>query len=294
MFETSRHAVNGQSIIALHAGPPDAPVMLMLHGFPEFSDAWSSVAEHFVDDYHVVLPDQRGCGASSKPDGVENYRPKHLAADMIALIETVSPGRPVILCGHDWGASVAYALAFRRPDLVSHLVIANGAHPITFQRALLACGAQTAASRYIDVLRDPASNIRMAADGFARTFRMLEKFSTTTWLDEPTRERYRTVWRDALPTMLDWYRATPLEVPSPDAPPQAMPTTDAMRERYSVRCPHLVVWGMADTALLPDAREGLDEFAEHLTIVELEDASHWLLHERPAEVARIVQDWLDR
>ena len=294
MFERKVHDVNEQRIHALHAGPVNAPIMLMLHGFPEFSDAWVAVAERFADRYHIVLPDQRGCGRSSKPHGTEHYAPKHLAADMIALVRSVSPARPVVLCGHDWGASVAYAMTFREPHMFSHLVIANGVHPLTFQRALLAGGPQTEASQYIMTLRDPASADRMAEDGFRRTFRMLEKFSTAPWLDAETKARYRRVWQEALPTMIEWYRATPLEVPAAGSPARTLPFTTEALNRYRVRCPHLVVWGVEDTALLPEAREGLDAFCEDLTVHEIEGASHWLLHERPDEVAAVVQDWLDR
>ena len=292
MFEHRTHEVNGQRIVAAHTGPANAPVMVMLHGFPEYWEAWAAVAEHFAIDHHVVLPDQRGCGRSSKPIGVENYRPKHLAADVVALLRAVSSGRRVILCGHDWGASVAYAVAFREPGLVSHLIIANGAHPATFQRSLLARGAQRDASQYIETLRDPASDERMREDGHRRTFRMLEKFSTCRWLDDATRERYRAIWQEALPTMIDWYRATPLRVPLPDAPDESMPFTAEMRERYRVRCPHLLLWGVEDTALLPASHEGLDDFADDLTVRRLEGASHWLLHERPDEVAGLMRDWL--
>ena len=292
MFELRTHHVNGQRIAAAHAGPEDAPVAVMLHGFPEFRIAWEAVAERLSDRFHTVLPDGRGYGLSSKPDGVDAYRPKHLADDVVALIRAVSPNRHVLLCGHDWGASVAYAVAFRAPELVSRLVIANGAHPATFQRALLAGGRQAEASRYMHVLRDPASDARMSADGYAKTFRMLEKFSSAPWLDATTRERYREAWDGALPTMLHWYRATPLRVPPPDAAPEPYPFTDAVLERLRVRMPHLVLWGMDDTALLPEAREGLDLFAPDLTVREVEGASHWILHERPDAVAEAIRDWV--
>ena len=293
MFQSRTHEVNGQRIHALHAGPDDGPLMLLLHGFPEFSHAWSAVAPHFADTHRVVMPDQRGCGRSSRPEGVESYRPRLLAADMIALVESLAPlGGTVTLCGHDWGASVAYAMTFHRPDLVARLVVANGAHPVTFQRALLAIGAQTRASRYIDTLRRPDAAERMSEDGFRRTFSMLSKFSTVSWLDDETRALYRDVWREALPTMLHWYRATPLEVPPEGAAARAVPFTVEALERFRVRCPHLVVWGMRDTALLPEAREGLEAFCADLTVHEIADASHWLLHERPGEVAAAMDAWL--
>ena len=292
MFESRTHDVNGQSLHALHAGPSGAPVMLFLHGFPEDCGAWAGVAARFADTHRVVLPDQRGCGASSKPPEVDAYAPKHLAADAIALIEEISPNAPVILCGHDWGASVAYAIAFRAPELVSRLVIANGVHPLTFQRALYAGGPQTKASQYIEVLREPGSHERMAADGFRRTFSMFEKFSAAPWLNAVLRERYRTVWTTALPTMIHWYRATPLDVPPPDAPARPFPFTEEARQRYRVRCPHLLLWGVEDTALLPEAREGLEGFCDDLTVREFENASHWLLHERPEAIAATMGDWL--
>ena len=264
----------------------------MLHGFPEYWAGWADVAERLSDRYHCVLPDQRGYGASSKPPAVEDYAPRHLAADMAALIDAVSPDRPVILAGHDWGASVAYALAFRHPERVAKLVIANGVHPMTFQRALLAGGAQTAASQYIHTLRDPAADARMAEDGYRRTFGMLEKFSAAPWLMEEKRGAYAAAWDGALPTMLHWYRATPLVVPKPDEPPRPFPFTDEMRSKYRVAMPHLVLWGVEDTALLPEAREGLEAFCNDVRVHQIEGASHWLLHERPDEVARAMREWL--
>ena len=203
-----------------------------------------------------------------------------------------SPDRPVLLAGHDWGASVAYALAFRHPDRVAKLVIANGVHPMTFQRALLAGGAQTKASQYMHVLRDPASDERMVEDGHRRTFNMLEKFSAAPWLTPERRAAYAKAWEGALPTMLNWYRATPLVIPRPDDEPKPFPFTEEMLARYRVRMPHLLLWGMQDTALLPEAREGLEEFCDDLTLREIDGASHWLLHERPDEVAEAMRGFL--
>ena len=122
------------------AGPDDAPMMVMLHGFPEYSVAWGAVAEHLAYTYRLVLLDQRGFGRSDAPEGVEAYNTKHMVADLLGLIDQLAPNQPIILCGHDWGASVAYAFAMRHPDRVSKLVIANGVHPICFQKGLYAGG----------------------------------------------------------------------------------------------------------------------------------------------------------
>src|SRR5690606_6379840 len=116
--------------------------ILMLHGFPEYRAAWEKVMRRLADSFHVVAPDLRGYGLSSKPEGVETYRARHLVADVSALAEALSPGRPFVLAGHDWGASVAYAYAFAHPDRLSRLVIANGVHPACFQRAIFQDGEQ--------------------------------------------------------------------------------------------------------------------------------------------------------
>ncbi len=296
MFTFETFACNEQSIHTALAGPDDAPVVLMLHGFPEYWAAWADVAAQMADDFRLVLPDQRGFNRSSNPPRVEDYDAKHLVADMVALLGHVSPDRPVILCGHDWGASVAYALAMRQPDRVSHLVIANGVHPVCFQNALYGDPAQREASQYMRLLRQPDVADHMAADGFARTFRMFEKFSSAPWLNAEKRMAYRDAWGHdhAMRTMLHWYSSSPIVVPDMEADYKRLPITQEMRAKYAISVPHLLIWGMDDTALLPSARADLAEFAPDLSVVELEDASHWLLHERSADTAKIIRAFLEQ
>ena len=127
-------------------GDPTAPLLLCLHGFPEYWGAWRDVMPLLARRFRVVAPDQRGFGRSSKPEGVDAYQTRHLSADMAALADDLSANRPYLLFGHDWGASVAYAMAFRDVDRLSGLVIANGVHPVPFQRAIIDDPDQRAAS----------------------------------------------------------------------------------------------------------------------------------------------------
>ncbi|MEE9314606.1 MAG: alpha/beta hydrolase [Rhizobiaceae bacterium] len=286
--------VNGQTIHAKISGDKDAPVMLFLHGFPESWVAWAKVAEHFADDYRVVLPDQRGFNLSSKPAELEAYDAKHLVADMVALIDQVSPDKPIILCGHDWGASVAYALAMRHADRVSHLIIANGVHPMCFQKALFDGGAQAAASQYMNVVRAEGSEEMLSANNFEKLLGMFEKFSSAPWLTDKLRDEYRAAWAGdgTLSAMLNWYRGSPMVVPPKGAPAQDFPITDKMRARFHIPMPHLVLWGMDDTALLPAAREDLPKFCADLAVFETENASHWILHEKPDWVAQHMIEFL--
>ena len=285
-FTSQTFETNGQSIHAKVLGPDDAPVMIMLHGFPEYWFAWAEIAPAFSKDYRIILPDQRGFNLSSKPEGVENYDMKHLVADLHGIVEQVSPGAPFMLCGHDWGASVAYAYAMRHGDRVKKLVIANGVHPICFQKALLAGGAQTDASQYIRTLRDKTNEPALAANDFARVVAMFEKFSSAPWLDKHELEGYLTAWRHpgAFTNMINWYRASPLEVPLSGTPGKDLEITDDMRSKYRITMPHLLLWGTRDQALLESCYADLDQFCDDLTIHKNDDGSHWLLHE--------VQDWV--
>lgn len=292
-MRTETVALNGENFFVRSWGEPSRPTILMLHGFPEYGGAWADLAGHLSDRFHCVAPDQRGYGQSWSPEGVEMYAAQKLTADMAALIEHL--GGPVIVFGHDWGAAVAYGLAMFRPDLVSRLIIANGVHPVPFQRAIAAGGAQTEASQYIHRLRKEGSEDRLAAEDFAQMSRMFRSQFGKDWLTDARLAEYKTEWARGggrLGTMINWYRASPLRVAEPGKPITDLP--EMPREKLMVRCPHLLIWGEKDSALLPDATEGLEDFAPDLTRETLPDADHWILHQEPERVAEIVSLWLEQ
>ncbi|MGI9356728.1 MAG: alpha/beta fold hydrolase, partial [Rhizobiaceae bacterium] len=179
----------------------------------------------------------------------------------------------------------------RHADRVSHLVIANGVHPVCFQRALLAGGAQTDASQYMNVLRAPESDTRLAANGFEKLLNMFERFSSAPWLTGEVKEAYRAAYGQpgALPAMLNWYRGSPMVVPESGSAPKPLPITPEMQEKYRIRMPHLVLWGLDDVALLPEARADLNSFCDDLTVEEIAGTSHWILHEKPDLVAEQIR-----
>lgn len=289
VFQTIRCGDVNLNVAAL--GDPTKPLLLCLHGFPEFWFAWSQVAQQLAEDFHVVMPDQRGFNLSDKPEGREAYRVKYLVGDIAALADRLSPDRPFILAGHDWGASVAYAYVFAQPHRVSKFVIANGMHPVCFQRALLDDPEQRAASQYFHTLRSDRAAALMAEDNYRRTMNMLAGFSKTDWMTDAIRAKYVAAWSrpGALQAMLYYYSSSPIVVPRPDETVTTAPLLDVPAERVLVRMPHLVVWGEADEALRPSALNGLDQFAADLTIKRIPDAGHWILHEKPGEVANAIR-----
>src|SRR5262245_63559858 len=170
--------VDGIDLFVRSQGDPSAPLVVFLHGFPEYSGAWDGVLPAF-GHVHAVAPDQRGYARSSKPEGVDAYRVKNLVRDVLALGDQLSPGRPFALVGHDWGASVAYAAAIAAPNRISRLAVINGVHPGPFQRALIEDEAQREASAYIYYLRDPRAEERLSAKNFEKFLGMITRFVGT-------------------------------------------------------------------------------------------------------------------
>lgn len=293
-FRFLQHDAGAVSLNAAMAGEPDAPLVICLHGFPEYWAAWADVMAALADDFCVAAPDQRGFNLSSKPEGVERYRVKHLVGDLASLADRLSPDRPFVLAGHDWGASVAYAYAMAHPDRVSHLVIANGVHPVCFQRALLEDEAQRQASQYIHRLRAEDAEALLSQDDFRRLIRMVEGFSAADFFDDAMKAAYREAWRQpgALTGMLNWYRASPLVVPAPGETTGHAMILDMPEDQFAVPMPHLVLWGEADQALLPACLKGLDRFAPRLTVQRIAGASHWVLHEKPDTVADAMRRFI--
>ena len=283
-FET----LNGNQFFTRRWGDPALPPLLMLHGFPEYSGAWDDLAAHLSHRYHCIAPDQRGYGQSWTPEGVEHYKSSYLIDDMATLIQRID--RPVTVLGHDWGAAIAYGLAMFHPHLVHHLIIANGVHPVPFQRAVAAGGAQTAASQYIPWLRQAGSEDALAANGFAKLLDLFSANMDLSWLTGPRLEAYKAQWSrpGCLRAMVDWYRASQLQVALPGQP---LPIPDLTTDRLQVPQPHLLLWGSKDTALLPESTKGLEAFAPHLTRIKFSQADHWLCHQIPVEIVQVILTW---
>ncbi|MCM2563841.1 alpha/beta hydrolase [Lutimaribacter sp. EGI FJ00015] len=269
-------------------GAADAPPILALHGFPEYGGAWAELAAH-LPAYRLIAPDQRGFGQSWAPQDTDHYKTAKLVGDMSALIGQI--GAPVTVLGHDWGAAVAYGLAMFQPALVDRLIVMNGVHPAPFQRALAAGGAQTAASQYIPWLRAEGSENILAADDFAKLRALFAAHMDMSWLAGGRLEDYLAEWArpGRMRGMVNWYRASPLVVPEP-----GHPAADLPHDKLRVPMPHLLIWGENDTALLPEATEGLEAYCADLTRATVPDADHWLHHQQPAAVAQIIRDWLAR
>ncbi len=293
-FRFDRASVNGIELHYAACGDSDAPLMLFLHGFPEYWAGWQDVMPHFSGTHYCVAPDQRGYNLSSKPHGVEQYAPKHLVEDVRQLAKLLSPDRPFVLAGHDWGASVAYAFAMRHADRVERLVIANGVHPGPFQTALLNDRGQIEASQYFHLLRSDKAERVLSENSFERLFGMLGGFSDVPFLDVDTKAAYAEAWGQpgALTGMINWYRASPIHVPQAGKPVDADKALVIDTDRLQIVMPHLLIYGVEDRALRPAAFNDIETFAPQVERHDVAGAGHWILHEKPDLVAEITAGWL--
>jgi pimeloyl-ACP methyl ester carboxylesterase len=287
-IEHTTVAVNGIRLHCARAGA--GPLVLFLHGFPEFWEAWRGQLEHFGGrGVLAAAPDLRGYNLSDKPDGVAQYRMRHLVEDVRQLAAALT-AEPFVLVGHDWGGAIAWSFAAAHPELLSHLVIVNAPHPYTFWRELTTSPAQQAASGYMLLLRDPGAEQALSDEGYQRLWRLAFGGGWGgTFFGAADRARYVEAWSrpGALTGGLAYYRASPL-VPPSETDPGAQAV--ALRpEDFVVPTPTLVLWGERDRALLPGCLDGLEDCVPALQVVRVPDASHWIVHERPELVNREIE-----
>ncbi|MBE7421840.1 MAG: alpha/beta hydrolase [Zoogloeaceae bacterium] len=287
------HYVDFDDVRLHYVDAGDGPLILFVHGFPEFWYAWQGQLDAFSCDHHAVALDLRGHNLSGKPTEVKAYRPKHLVADLRRLIDHLG-GRPAIVVAHDWGGAAAWNLAAEHPEYVEKLVIINSPHPVTFARELRDSAAQQKASQYMLWLRRPGAAEKLLEDDCARLAAMLSQSTVDPrWLTPDLLARYREAWSQpgALDASLNFYRATPLHPPTAEEPgPSAIQLDPAA---FAVRVPTLVIWGERDTALLPGLLDGLDALVPQLTVKRIPDGSHWVIHERPEEVSQLIREFID-
>jgi pimeloyl-ACP methyl ester carboxylesterase len=274
------------------SGDSDAPLLLFLHGFPEFWYGWRHQLAALGDAYHCVAPDLPGYNLSSKPPEVARYRTKRLIEDVVAFAAQFSDKKKFTLIAHDWGGALAWAFAIKRPELIDKLVIINAVHPGAFQREMANNPAQAAASQYIHELRAEGAEARYAADDYTLLWRSLAKTAEAGHLDAADRAAFRTAWSQpgALTGMFNWYRAMRMEPPKEGAAP---PATELYNdEALMVRVPTLVIWGEQDTSLLPGCVEGLERWVPNVDVRRVPDGSHWIVYEKPKFISETIQAWL--
>ncbi|NMO57550.1 alpha/beta hydrolase [Actinoplanes sp. TBRC 11911] len=259
----------------------EGPLIVLLHGFPEFWFGWRLQIEPLAAaGFRVVAPDMRGYNLSSRPDDVGAYTTDKLAADIRGLIHERG-AESAMLVGHDWGGTAAWATAMIHPEVVDRLAILNAAHPRKLAQGLHHPD-QLRRSWYFfffAVPELPESVVHANNWHFFRHFlRDARPAYTTEELD-----RYVEAWsQDGASTgMINYYRSSVRQSQKGAA--------EALRP---VQAPTLVIWGERDHYLGPDLAEPDPDDVPHLDRVErLPEGSHWVHHDEAESVNRLLIDF---
>lgn len=263
--------VNGIRLHAVEAGSPANPLVLLLHGFPEFWFGWRKQFDPLAENFHVVAPDQRGYNLSDKPRGIGAYNIDLLAGDVAALVRACGHDR-VSLVGHDWGGMVAWWTAMRYPDLVRKLAILNAPHPMALRRYLRRSLGQLLRSWYAGFLQIPVvPELTLRAGNFSVLVRALRGSSLPATFSDEDFNRYREAWSrpGALTAMINWYRSF-----------ARYPSSEAVR----VHPPVLILWGARDDALKPQLARESARLCNNVELIYFPDSTHWIQHEEPDAV----------
>jgi epoxide hydrolase 4 len=262
----------------------EGPLVLLLHGFPQFWYQWRHQIPALVEaGFRVVAPDMRGYNLSDKLPGVRAYRVELLARDVERLILACGE-RTATVVGHDWGAIVAWIAAMRHPERVQRLAILNVPHPARFLEGLLS-PMQLLRSSYIfffQIPRLPEKVIRAGDFALLRSVLGRDPVQSEAFAAEDI-ERYVEAMAQpgALTATLNYYRAL-LRKPG---------ETRALLQR--VEAPVLVIWGERDRFLSRRLAEPPHLWVPNLVRVKrLPDASHWVAEDRPLEVNTLLLDFL--
>lgn len=252
---------------------PAAPVVLILHGFPQDLETWAPIAER-LSDCRIIMPLQRGYSTDTSTNRWHDYRIAELRSDVIGILSAESSGA-VHIVSHDWGGSVAWSIARCQPELVKTLTVISMPEPRALAAAFL--GKQFFKSWYVPMLQLPFVPELMTK---------LWNGACSTWLlhrmglSRDIAGRY-TAAVGALGRMpsgpFNWYRALPFNLPE-------------IASRQEVLVPTLLIWSRQDAAVDPRGIKLSSRWVRSIKLTELPDTSHWIPEERPELVADLVRE----
>jgi pimeloyl-ACP methyl ester carboxylesterase len=266
--------INGDGVELALLDEGEGTPVLLLHGFPDSSRLWRHQISALTDaGFRVIAPDQRGFGASDKPQEIAAYGFGHLIADVVAVLDQSDVERAHVV-GHDWGAAVAWACALMLPERVKRTVALSVGHPAAFaQRSL----EQRQLSWYMLLFQFEEAEELLRKDDWALFRRWA---ATHPDLEQAIADLERP---GALTAAINWYRAS-LHPRSELAPRNTFPP---------VQADTLGLWSSGDAYLLEDQ---MTESAPHVAgawrYERIEDAGHWMQLDQPERINALLLDFL--
>jgi pimeloyl-ACP methyl ester carboxylesterase len=281
-LEHHQISTNGIRLHVVQTGPVTGPLVLLLHGFPEFWYGWRhQLPALAAAGYRVWAPDLRGYNESEKPQSIAAYRLEVLAADIIGLMDAAGQEQ-ACLVGHDWGGVITWWIAIHAPQRLQRMVVINAPHGAAMRQQLRRHPAQWLRSAYVGWFQVPWLPELVTRVGRGRLLvRALQQSSRPGTFTPADLERYREAWSQpqALRAMLNWYRALLRR------PPQ--------RSTFGpVTVPTLLLWGANDRFLGREMAHASLEQCQQGQLVMFEEATHWVHHEQSVRVNALLETFL--
>lgn len=276
------HPLRYSRLHGIDAGPETGPLVILLHGFPDFFWGWrKQIAPLTAQGFRVIAPDQRGYYLSDKPLPLAEYRVEQLAADVIALADAC--GHTTFrLVGHDWGGLIAWWVAALHPRRIEQLVILNAPHPHAWSHLVRHRWQQALKSWYIAFFQLPwLPEIVLSAGRFALLRLVLRRSARRGIFTASSLEPYRAAWSHpgALTAMLNYYRALRQR-------PKDLPAR--------IRAPTLLIWGERDRFLDRALAEASLKLCDSPIALFLPTATHWVHLEEPETVNSAIATFFSR
>lgn len=278
---THGYAVSDGEVKIHYASIGKGPLVVMIHGFPDFWYTWRHSMEALSDRFQMVAIDQRGYNLSDKPRGVESYDLRLLVGDVVAVIRHLGADKATIV-GHDWGGMVAWQFAMSLPQMTENLVVLNLPHPNGLLRELRSNPEQIRNSEYARTFQR-----RSPADPTVFFGRPMTAQTLSSWVTDPSaRKRYVEAFeRSDFDAMLNYYKRNYPATTGPDAPP--------VPELPKVTAPVLMFHGLDDRALHQDGLSGTWNWLEKdLTLVTIPGAGHFVQQDAADLVTSTLRWWL--
>jgi pimeloyl-ACP methyl ester carboxylesterase len=273
---------NGIRLNVVQDGPEEGPLVILLHGFPEFWYGWEQQIPYLATaGYRVWAPDQRGYNLSDKPDGIVAYTLDELGADVIGLIDAAGQ-KQAFLVGHDWGAIVAWWVAAVYPDRLAKLVSLNAPHGAVMQKVLRRSFSQLRKSWYMFFYQLPwLPEILARRQDWKMVVEALTKSSRAGTFIPDDLDQYRQAWSqpNAFRSMLNWYRAMMQKTPKAPASTR-------------ITVPTLLIWGAQDKFLGREMAQPSIDLCDDGRLAFIEEATHWVQHEEAERVNELIDTFL--
>ena len=277
---THKHANNdGTRIHYVSIG--QGPLVVMIHGFPDYWYSWRHQMSALKDHYQVIAIDQRGYNKSDQPEGVENYAMPLLVSDVAAVIKDTGASQATIV-GHDWGGAVAWQVALNLPQITRNLIILNLPHPNGLAREMRNNLEQRTNSGYAQKFRQgKASDPDILGGGPMTAVRLSQ------WVqDKEAKQNYIDAFdRSSFSAMLNYYKA--------NYPRLSDSQSDKAVSAPQLNMPVLMFHGLKDRALHSDGLNNTWDWVDQdLTIVTAPTAGHFVQQDAADLVSKTMKSWL--